>query len=106
MVGAAISFTVLPWFTPAILYLRYPIGSLFDTWWYATVTVLQFTAGCLLVALYGALKKDMEQRVREEELKADMGVLKFEREPFAIVCQPCGCRITDGPMSDVIKRYN
>lgn len=40
MVAAAISFTVLPWLTPAILYLRYPDGSLFDTWWYFTVTIL------------------------------------------------------------------
>ena len=106
MVGAAISFTVLPWLTPAIIYLRYPTGALFDTWWYFTVTVLQFTAGCLLIALYANLKKDLDQREREEELKKDMGVLKFEREPFAINCQPCGCRIADAQMTEVIKRYN
>ena len=96
MVGGAIQFTILPWLTPAIIYLRYGKGqnaTLFDVWWYMAVTVTQFLAGCLLIALYGNLKKDMEQRIREEELKTDMGVLKFEREPFAIVCQPCGCRI-------------
>jgi DNA-directed RNA polymerase subunit RPC12/RpoP len=48
----------------------------------------------------------MDQRVREEELKSDMGVLKFDREPFAIVCQPCGCRVIDKPMEEVFKRYN
>lgn len=106
MVAAAISFTVLPWLTPAIIYLRYPTGTLFDTWWYFTVTIMQFLVGCLMIGLYANLKKDLEQRVREEELKTDMGVLKFEREPFALICQPCGCRIQDAQMAEVVKRYN
>lgn len=106
MVAGAINFTILPWLTPAIIYLRYPTGTLFDVWWYFSVTVVQFLAGCLLLGLYGSLKQDMESRVREEELKADMGMLKLDREPFAIVCQPCGCRIVDKAMEEVFKRYN
>ena len=43
MVGGAIQFTVLPWFTAAIIYLRYSKNStatLFDVWWYFSVTVV------------------------------------------------------------------
>ena len=39
MVGGAIQFTILPWLTPAIIYLRYKSATLFDVWWYFAVTV-------------------------------------------------------------------
>ena len=40
MVAATLTFTVLPWYTPATIFVRYNNGGkIFDTWWYACVTV-------------------------------------------------------------------
>ena len=72
MVAGAICFTVLPWYTPAILYLRYDdYGSLFETWWFAAVTIFQFLIGFKMIYLYAYLNKDLNERTREEQLKQD-----------------------------------
>ena len=99
MVAGAICFTVLPWYTPAIIYLRYnDYGSLFETWWYASVTALQFIIGCMMIYLYAYLNKDLNERYREEQLKTDMGMMKFDRVPESLTAEPCGCKLWDGDM--------
>lgn len=50
---------------------------------------------------------DLEAREREECVKTEMGMLKFEEAaPSKIIARPCGCVLTGNSMSEVIKRYN
>jgi hypothetical protein len=57
--------------------------------------------------LYAWLQRDLKERSREENIKADMGMLKFEGEPpVRVVARPCGCELRGAQMEEVIKRYN
>lgn len=107
MVAAGIEFCVLPWYTVGTLYNRYNDGgTVFDTWWYAAVCLFQFTVGFTIVFLYAYTKMDLEQRTREEAMKTDMGMLKFDVQPAKIIARPCGCILTGNGMQEVIKRFN
>lgn len=57
--------------------------------------------------MYSYTKMDLEAREREESVKAEMGMLKFEEAaPSKIIARPCGCVLTGNAMTEVIKRYN
>ena len=57
--------------------------------------------------MYAYTKMDLEAREREENVKSEMGMLKFEEAaPSKIIARPCGCVLTGNAMSEVIKRYN
>jgi len=108
ILAGALEFAVLPWYTVSTLYNRYNDGgTVFDTWWYAAVLLFQFAVGFCIVFLYAYTKMDIDAREREECMKADMGMLKFEdTAPSKIVARPCGCILTGSAMNEVIKRYN
>ena len=80
MVGSAIQFVFLPPWTAAIIYLTYnSYGNVFTTWWYASLTVVQFSVGLMSIFLYAWVKSDLETRAREEHIKCDIGKLTFPR---------------------------
>jgi len=98
----------LPSYTAAVIYVYYhqPMGSVFYTWWYATLCVVQFFIGWAAMYLYAYLKYDLETRAREEEIKLVQGKMVFPRQTDSIRAYPCNCKLWDKDKENVIKRYD
>lgn len=98
----------LPSYTSATIYLYYHQvnGSVFVTWWYACLAVVQFFIGWAAMYLYAYLKYDLETRAREEEIKLVMGKMTFARATDSIRAYPCNCKLWDKDKDSVIKRYD
>lgn len=106
MVGSAINVVILPPWTCAYLYNRYnlPGSTLFTTWWYFCVLMVQFFGGLMAMYLYAYLKVDLEARERESCIKQEQGPIALDCT--SIKAQPCGCTLIGNQMQDVVNRYN